>query len=58
MSSGSSPSTEQDETSILTEYDNKYDNYKDAPKYFEPIEANFSDLLEGYYNIKDAITLL
>jgi hypothetical protein len=58
MSSGSSPPTEQDETSMLAEYDNKYDDHEDAPKHFEPIEADFGDLLEGCHNIKDAMTLL
>jgi hypothetical protein len=43
---------------MLTEYDNKYNDYKDTLKYFEPIKTDFSNLLEGYYNIKDAITLL
>jgi hypothetical protein len=58
MSSGSSPPAEQDETSMLTEYDNKYGDYEDALKHFEPIKADFSDLLKGCYNIKDAMTLL
>jgi hypothetical protein len=43
---------------MLAEYDNKYDDHEDAPKHFEPIEADFSDLLEGCHNIKDAMTLL
>jgi hypothetical protein len=58
MSSGSSPPAEQDETSMLAEYDNKYGDHEDAPKHFEPIEADFGDLLKGCHNIKDAVTLL